>query len=272
MDKVEKFQWLLQDEPGVPFLLSKHQLQIDEDYQRTVTEEKVLAFAANWSWLACGALLVAERSPGEFYVFDGGNRLEAAMRRSDIKELPCVVFKLNNKMAEAMAFYRVNCNRGSVNSYHKLRALLVAKDPVALDVVKLMHSTGFEPAARSGRANTVYCIGGFMREFRTNRGLLEKMWPLISKLHKDLPLHERTFAAFMYVAQYGNVDLSSRAWESRVLTIGVERIGVGIARAAALYAGGGKRVFGIGLIEILNKGLRTTQRVKLRDNEDKGNT
>src|SRR6185295_1898141 len=93
--KVKIYKWASLDSPGIPYLLQKGMLQIDRDYQRVLSEARVLSLAQSWSWLACGSLLVAERSPGEFFVFDGQHRLEAANRRSDIDELPCVVFKLS---------------------------------------------------------------------------------------------------------------------------------------------------------------------------------
>ena len=269
MSKVEKYKWTMEDEPGVPFLLHKDELKVDDDYQRTISETRVTAISQHWSWLACGSLFVAEREPGAFFVFDGGNRLEAARRRSDVAELPCVVFKLNNKMAEAMAFWRCNCNRGAVTSYHKMRALLVSGDQVSRDVLALLVEQGFKPVAAGNHGpNTVGCLAGFTSAFRSNRELLSVMWPIIAELHRGLPLNDRAFKAIMFAAQWGTADLSGPMWRKRIIAIGFADMKQSIDRAAALYATGGPRIWALGLIERLNKGLRSTQRIKLREDEE----
>lgn len=267
MDKAEKFKWTIEDEPGVPFLLSKKELQIDEEYQREIYESKVLTIAANWSWMACGALLVAEREPGEFFVFDGGHRREAAMRLSKIDELPCVVFKLNDKCKEALAFVRANCNRKTMSSYHKLRALLAGRDIVAQDAVALMQSTGFRPAKSGAAANTVVCIAAFMSAFRAQRNLLTSLWPLLSKLHHGLVLNERVLKALLYIAKYGSEDITSRKWEERILQIGFPIIKQNIDKEAAARAAGGERIWALGLVAVLNKGLRNNK-IKLREMDE----
>lgn len=264
IDKIQKFDWKLEDEPGVPYLLSKHEMRIDEDYQREVYESKVLAIAANWSWLACGALLIAEREPSVFFVFDGGHRREAAMRRSDIDELPCVVFKLTSKQQEAMAFYRANCNRKTMSSYHKLRALLVAEDSVALDAVALMHAEGFRPVPSGGAANTVACIAAFMSAFRAQRSLMISAWPIIARLHHGMPLHEKVMRAFLYTSKNGTESLTSRKWRERIMEIGFAPIKQAVDRAAAERNLSGERIWALGLVEVLNKGLRSS-RIKLKE-------
>ena len=80
-DKIERYDWKLLDQPGELRMLNKKVLRVDEQYQREATEPKVKEIARAWSWLACGALLVAERD-GVYFVFDGQHRALAALRRS----------------------------------------------------------------------------------------------------------------------------------------------------------------------------------------------
>jgi hypothetical protein len=89
--KVDRYGWKLIDRPGVYENIDKKRLGIDESYQRPEIVSKIREMSANWSWMACGVILVARRGK-RFYVYDGQQRTAAAMRRSDIKTLPCLVF------------------------------------------------------------------------------------------------------------------------------------------------------------------------------------
>ena len=91
-DKIKRYGWTVQDEPGDMRLLHKDKLQIHPAYQRDLVAQKVSEISAAWSWIALGALVVGERG-GEFWVIDGQHRAAAAKRRSDTTHLPCVVFK-----------------------------------------------------------------------------------------------------------------------------------------------------------------------------------
>lgn len=72
--KTERYKWKMLDKPGTFRLISKDRLEFNrDDYQRDALEPKVLELAANWSWFACGVILVAHRA-GRFYVFDGQYR------------------------------------------------------------------------------------------------------------------------------------------------------------------------------------------------------
>lgn len=131
VDKVTRYGWTVKDQPGDLRMVHKDLLVVDISYQREVTASKVTAITAAWSYLSCGALIIAERN-GTLYVIDGGHRLAAAKRRSDITHLPCVVFQTASAEAEARGFLSVNTGRKPVNAMVKHKALLVAGDEAAL--------------------------------------------------------------------------------------------------------------------------------------------
>lgn len=265
--KIKVYKWETPDKPGVPYLLDKTTLQIDASYQRVLSEHRVLALAQSWSWLGCGSLLVAERSPGEFFVFDGQHRLEAANRRSDVFELPCLVFKLDDISEEAKAFFRANCVRGNVTVFDKLRALLVANDQVAIDAVALMKQQGYEPSQR-GEDHGVRCLGGFLMYFKRERDLFTKTWPLIAELHDGRPIMDKPLAAIMYIAKYGEPSITSPDGRDRLLNVGYDAIMGGINRVAAAFSRGGAKVFAQGVIELLNKGRRLHKFALRNENDD----
>ena len=101
--KVERYNWKMQDSPGALRMVKKGDLQVDHTYQRNANEMKLIAIAKDWSWIACGAIVVADRE-GVLFVVDGQHRVLAARKRSDIAELPCLVFKTHEAKQEAKGF------------------------------------------------------------------------------------------------------------------------------------------------------------------------
>lgn len=262
VDKISKYGWRMVDKVGVPYLANKEELHVDTVYQRTmISEGRILQIVQSWSWVACGSLIVAERD-GKLWVIDGQHRLVAAMRRSDIKELPCLVFASESAEEEALAFYRANCIRGPVSSFDKLRALLAARDQLALDAITLMEREGYKPS-RTDAEHGVRCIAAFITTMKADRGVLQKTWPLIAKLHAGRGIKERIFAALIYIAKFGSDDITTKEWQERILKRGLSAIADSVDRACSLYARGGAKVFAVGALEIINKGVRAGHRITL---------
>lgn len=263
IDKTEKMKWNTVDQPGVPFLANKQDLHIDSAYQRTmVSESRIAAITQQWSWVACGSIIVAERDKS-FWVIDGQHRVIAAMRRSDIQELPCLVFKSLGVEDEALAFYRANAVRGNVSPFDKLRALLASGDRLAIDVVTLMDEQGYKPSTVHGGAYTVSCVAAFVSAVKSNRGALKKAWPLVAKLHNGLQIKKSVLEALIYIAKFGTDDITAPQWEKRVLKHGLHEINNAIDRAHSLYQKGGNKIYAIATVEVLNKGLPQASRMGL---------
>lgn len=126
LSKVERYGWKTAEGMGVMRLIDKRELRVDHVYQRDENnEDKILAMARNWSWLACGALIVGHRS-GLYYVIDGQNRWAASMKRQDIANLPCVVFEVADVADEARGFLAANTLRKGLSSVDRLKPRKVA--------------------------------------------------------------------------------------------------------------------------------------------------
>lgn len=257
IDKKDKYQWVTVDEPGVLYEANKHELKVDSTYQRSmVNESRIASICQQWSWIACGTLTIAERNNKEFWVIDGQHRVLAAMRRSDIQDLPCLVFASDSAEQEALAFYRANCIRGSVSPFDKLRALLAASDQSAIDAVHLMEAQGYRPST-SDSSNTLRCISAFTNAVKSNRQVLERVWPMVAQLHDTLSIRRTVFAAFIYLGKFGNEDIASEEWQKRVLRAGLHNIENSISRACAAYVKGGTKVYAQAVLEVINKGVRS---------------
>lgn len=60
MSKIDRYNWTIQDTPGEMKFIHKASIEIDHSYQRNANETKLTAIARDWSWIACGAIVVAE--------------------------------------------------------------------------------------------------------------------------------------------------------------------------------------------------------------------
>jgi hypothetical protein len=263
VDMTQKMGWATVDQSGVPYLANKKELHIDSTYQRTmISETRVAAITQSWSWVACGSVIISERPDKTLWVIDGQHRVAAAQRRSDIKELPCLVFKCSTPEEEALAFYRANCVRGNVTPYDKLRAMVAASDQLSIDVVHLMESEGYEPSTGDG-ANTVRCVSAFVSAMKLHRGALLRVWPLIAKLHDGLSIKKTVFSALLYIARFGTDDITKPEWQARVLKHGLHELEAGIAMLSRVKSIGGAKVQAWAALDVINKGVVRSKRIEL---------
>lgn len=257
VDKIERYDWKLLDHPGELRMLNKRLLRVDERYQREATEPKVKEIARAWSWLACGALLVAERE-GVYFVFDGQHRALAAARRSDIDNLPCVVFRTAGTKEEAEAFLRANKNRKPLNGLAKFRAATAAEQPAALLVQQLISGVGRTPSDVSS-GTTVRCLALMMLHAERQPDVLKRVWPLIAEVCAGNPVHERVMDGLLYVENHlpEGESLMDKEWRKRALRVSHGGLLGAANRFAAAYAKGGAKVWGLGMVDAMNKGFRT---------------
>lgn len=250
--KVDRYGWTVRDEPGVFLELSKRDLIVDDNYQRPSNEAKVLKIVNAWSWIACGVIIVASRN-NKFYVVDGQHRVKAAMRRSDIQSLPCIVFETVSSVQEAEGFLQANTARKPMTGIDKFRAQLVTGDEAALLVQHLCESVGREIQASPG-GHSVRCVSTMMRHANNAPETLERIWPLLHDLHRGITIKERVVDALMYIEgrMPNGESLANRKWRERVMRVGVEAISDGINKAAAFYKRGGAKVWALGAVEALN--------------------
>lgn len=256
--KVEQYRWELKDKPGELVWLAKETLHIDHSYQRKAKPQRVLALASRWSWVACGTITVAKRREDQrFYVVEGQHRVLAALKRADIKELPCIVFETEGAMQEAGGFFDANTNRRMPTSLEKWNAQLLRGDKNTVFVNELITKAGRKAGQTTG-ASDVRCLTAMLRAAESNRDELLRVWPLMAEVCAGKTLHERLFDGLMWleVNMPEGESLSDRRWRERVLRVGHQGLLDAAQRAAAFYARGGAKVWALGMLEALNKGCR----------------
>jgi hypothetical protein len=147
VDIVEKFGWATPGARGEFRMISKHELHIDERYQReAVSATKVIEIAKNWDWRLFGALSIGERPDRSLWVYEGGHRARASFYRKDITYLPCLVFKLEDIADEARAFVGTNTLSSAVKAFDKHKASVLAREPIAVLTEGILHRHGYRAA------------------------------------------------------------------------------------------------------------------------------
>jgi len=123
VDKVERYDWVKPGDNGRQCKVAVDELKIDHAYQRPeVSDRNTLALARGFNWVAFNSIVIMERANGDKYVVDGQQRLLAARRRGDIREVPCVLFKSDGCEHEARAFISLNIRRTNVPAVAKFNA------------------------------------------------------------------------------------------------------------------------------------------------------
>jgi len=256
-DKVTRYGWTLKDSPGVFTEIPKLMLNIADEYQRDVTQSKVKEIAAEWSWFGCGALVVADRA-GEYWVVDGQHRLLAALRRSDIQKLPCMVFETVGVVSEAKAFLDVNTNRKPVSAISKLKALAISNDPIASFVVQELDRLGLKIAKTAARSMDIKCISTCQTLAKNNKDSFVSALEMSAKLSQlsGEPLSEKVLSSLYYFDKNIDKGLKDQRLCKRIIDIGQTEIIKEGTKASAYFAAGGMKVWATGALTAINKGLR----------------
>lgn len=261
VDKVARYGWTVTDKPGVMMEINKRELVVDADYQRHVAgkDGKVLRIAAEWSWVACGAIIVGMRY-GTAYVIDGQHRVLAAMKRSDITKLPCIVFETLDKKEEAGAFLRANRNRKPMTTIQAFNALVTSGDQHAVKAATLIEATG-RAMERKSSPTTFSAPGAVMQCIKENEGAINRVWPLIIDACDGYRITNEIILGLFYIESRldGRESLSTQPWRGKVLRLGASGLTHAIDRARAFYTKGGARIYAAGIVEAINKGAKTNR-------------
>lgn len=256
VSKVTKFGWSAIDIPGTFMMIPKNEIHCDLSYQRQSSHQKVIAIARDWSWMACGVIIVASRD-GKYYAIDGYHRVLAAMNRADIKELPCMMFETDGNKREAIGFLSLNTNRKNINSSAKFHAALTAGDEVATKVDYLLKSVGLV-VTNSGRESpgTIRCIAAVIRAASDCWESFERTISLCAFLCRSGEVKERLFMGLRYIDKNGKTKLSDPRLYQRITRIGASKLIDSANRSSAFYARGGDKIWAIGMENEINKGLK----------------
>lgn len=255
LDKAKRYGWKITQNLGDMVWVSKRLLLVDHRYQRGEQKNKIAEIRRDWNWLACGVLTVGRRDDGSLWVLEGQQRLAAAKGRSDISELPCIIFDVADVREEARAFLDTNKKRKPVSHLDTFRAALVEGDPTATACWGLITGADYDIGKSAGR--TVSCVGLMQKLHRMDADALERVWPLVVQVSDGGFIHERLLEALWYLARNATPDITLQPFSGKVVRIGRDELLEAAAKAAAYFTRGGGKVWAQGLMDRINKGARS---------------
>lgn len=260
LDKITRYKWLSRNEPGKLMYVNKETLHVDPTYQRALNDAKRLRIAQNFNHAAFGVLLVARRKDGSLWVIDGQHRLAAAKNRSDIEDVPVIIFEFDgNIMDEATDFLIANKDRRPLSGVESFKALVTSGDGVALQVQELVHASGRVISGnKNGTGGTVACIKALYNCMQADAAALRRIWPLVCELCTDSPIDNRLVQGMHWIEprlvdeDEDERSLTEADIRRKLIDAGITAVMRAIGDASAYYNRGGQLVFGRGILNILN--------------------
>lgn len=257
IDNILRYGWTIKDScEGILMRVSKHNIKIPHEYQRPHKTSKINEIAKNWSWIAFGVLIIAAREDRGLYVIDGQHRLMAGLRRSDITELPCIIFEVESVSKEASGFIQVNTNRKPLDSFSRYKASIESGDTNYVDLHNVLNKYNVIDGPTSRNRNTIACLSTCIRIIKTyDVDSFTHTFDLAYNCSKiNEPITSLLLEGLHYLLE--NLKSDIVAFKKRVIQVGNTSLSEG-ARRAALYNGnGGYKVWANGMLEVINKALR----------------
>lgn len=253
VSKIEKWGWTIRDEPGHFQMIDKRIINIHPAYQRHIVPSKVLEIAKAWSWLACGVVILGQRG-NELWAIDGQHRIAAANKRSDITTIPCLVFPTDSVEQEARGFLDVNTGRKPVSGIDRFRANIASGHKTAIAVNVLLDGLGIKLRSCAIGAKEFKSISWAMTKANENWPVFETVMHVASDICSDCPVSEWLVSGLFYL-QTNGMDITNKKIRERIYKVGAVRLVDSAKRASAYYAGGGAKIWGLAMLDEINKGL-----------------
>jgi hypothetical protein len=268
-DKVAKFKWRPLGLTGEFEWINKKSLSVDRSYQRDDEyKQKIISIAADWKWESCGAISVMKRKDGSYMVIDGQNRTLAAWRRSDISDLPCMVFLSKGIEHEASSFIEINTNRKPVSAYAKFRAKLVAADQSALEILSVLSDNQLILKADGKTPGAISCIAACQRLHAQSLSRFKATISIASDLARadDVGVCNILIGGLSVLDRKVLNGFSNKRLVQRLYEIGAIAL-VDAARKMSYRVGkGGEFIWAEGMLEIVNR--KRGLKMQLRNGND----
>jgi len=260
--KIERYKWANQNAAGIFAMVSKHDLIVDGRYQREeVSKHKIAGIARHWDWILFGALAVAKRGDGKYAVLDGGHRVRASFYRSDIVELPCMIFNVGKVQNEAKAFLGANFYKSTVKAYNKFIALITAKDPDALYAQQILGDNGYRVVPNHPVGMQFRSISVLMMSIYADRNTASECFRFFAELAAGdgEKIKADIFRGLSYLVNHfkkRGISVLEGPCRDKLASIGIVGLS-SIARDARYESGkGGALIVARAFVGVINKGKR----------------
>lgn len=256
-NKVKRYGWVVKNDPGVLMMIHKSELRINDEYQRAAVVQKITEITSNLSWVAFGVLIVAERD-GEYWVVDGQHRYLAACRRSDISELPCIVFRTESVKQEAQGFIDCNTLRKVVSTLGKHKAMIVAGDNTAIFVQSVFDELGVKPTSTRKTKGEVCCVKLCYNLAKESPIDFRNVLMIANNIAiaDDEGVDEKVLGGLWYLNKNTENGLADARLRKRIHDKGHRALLKGAREAQAFFGVGTKKNWAVGILQVLNHGLQ----------------
>ena len=256
VDKIARYKWQLKDKPGTLCWIHKSNIVIDLTYQRALIKQRVIDLSAAWSWVACGTLIITLRMD-KYFAIDGQHRLMAAQRRSDIEQLPCLLFETKSIQEEAKGFLNVNSQRKPISTAHRHKAMVVSGDPVATCVQETIDQLGLSTTTDSKTPGHFGCLSWALNAAREDQEVFKTVLSVASKISLDdaEPIHLTLLSGLTYINKHYAPGILEPRMQARILHKRALSLHVAAKKSAILNNGGGAKIWAKGIVDELNKGI-----------------
>jgi hypothetical protein len=164
-------------------------LFVDGEYQRPLTSF-VNTVVRDYDPALLGTLIVSERRGGRMAIIDGQTRW-AAMQERDEPAAPCLVYMNLTREDEARLFADLQTKRRGMATYLRFRAALVAKQPEATDIARIVQAAGFELDVEE-TGQTIKAIAALENVYRRGPDVLGEVMDIIARAWPEPDIEYRT--------------------------------------------------------------------------------
>ncbi|NCC85468.1 MAG: hypothetical protein EOM03_15270 [Clostridia bacterium] len=265
VDKITRYKWNTETgELGYDAMVGKWDINIDTSYQRNISDSRISTIAKSWQWEAFGRLLVGKREDGRLFIIDGQHRLLAARRRSDVANLPCVVFHSKGSDHEANVFLVTNTARGPMTTLQRFKALLIIGDPIAIAIKDTAEALGLTIPEKSGgskrqmgKDRNLNCIEALMAAWKTNPQDAERCLVLCQEISNGYAITKDMFSGIFHLNQkMKKVGDSIFNYKEKLKASGYVEIMSTIKNQQIVLGYGGHIVAAAGVLAVINKSKR----------------
>ncbi len=152
--------------------------------------------------------VVSLRDDGLYYVVDGQHRIRALQQAGhNEKQILCEVQEGLTEKEEAALFLKLNNGRKAVAAYDKWKAELVARDPSALEIQKIVSAAGLRVTKAPGK-NNICAVNALRSVHHSKKNLPSVLSVLSNWAEEDTSLYEGQLIKAMaeFLALYPNAD------------------------------------------------------------------
>lgn len=254
VSKEERYGWSTPGPMGKFKHINKRLLDIDTRYQRReVSSAKTLKIAREFDWKLFGTLAVVQRPNGSYYVYDGGHRLRASLKRSDIEEVPCLVFFVDDVVVEAEVYERGNQDVTYLSAVDKYNSALFRGDPNAVRANQIIGKHGYR-VAKSNEAYGFQAIKILRDMIQKDDELAEKCFDLsVALAENGEQIPSSILRALFYLSNAVDGDIFSGKWRKKISQYSISSISHAIRQEKHIMGMGGARIEAKAILDLLNK-------------------